>query len=142
MRPPPRRRRGPWRWVGLGALAFLGLVVLVIAAAVVWLHTGAGAQKVASFLVAQARDSSRGQLAVRTIEIRGFLTICANDVELRDPDGNPAVAADRLCLHVNPLALNANKVLLSDVELVRPRIDIAAVETPDGKAATTLSRAL
>jgi hypothetical protein len=79
---------------------------------------------------------------LRSIEVRGFLTICADDVDLRDPDGNPALAADRVCVHVNPLALRANKILLSDVQLIRPRLDIAAVETPDGKPATTLSRAL
>jgi translocation and assembly module TamB len=130
------------RWFGLGALALLGLVILAIVIAVVWLHTGTGARKVASIVTDKARNSIRGNLAVRTIEVRGFLTICADDVDLRDPDGNPALAADRVCVHVNPLALRANKVLLSDVQLVRPRIDIAAVETADGKPATTLSRAL
>ena len=140
--PPARPGRGPLRWIGLGALALLGLVILAIVVAVVWLHTGAGARKMASVVVDDARGSIRGRLSVRTIEVRGFLTICADDVDLRDPDGNPAVAADRVCAHVNPLALRTNKVLLSDVQLVRPRIDIAAVETPDGTPATTLSRAL
>lgn len=130
------------RWIGLGALALLALVVLAIVVAVVWLHTGSGAEKAASVVVEQARSSIRGRLSLRSIEVRGFLTICADDVDLRDPEGNPALAADRVCAHVNPLALRTNKVLLSDVQLVRPRIDIAAVETPDGRPATTLSRAL
>ena len=100
------------------------------------------ARKLAGIVTDEARGAIRGLLSLRSIEVRGFLTICADDVDLRDPDGNPALAADRVCLHVNPLALRTNKVLLSDVQLIRPRIDIAAVETPDGKPATTLSRAL
>jgi len=130
------------RWLGLGLLALLGLILLAVVSALVWLHTGTGARKLAGIVTDEARGAIRGLLSLRSIEVRGFLTICADDVDLRDPDGNPALAADRVCLHVNPLALRTNKVLLSDVQLIRPRIDIAAVETPDGKPATTLSRAL
>ena len=105
-------------------------VELAVVSALVWLHTGTGARKLAGIVTDEARGAIRGLLSLRSIEVRGFLTICADDVDLRDPDGNPALAADRVCLHVNPLALRTNKVLLSDVQLIRPRIDIAAVETP------------
>ena len=142
-RPPlrPRRRRAG-RVIGIGAASLLGAVLLAIVVALVWLHTGTGARKLADVVVGQARDAIRGNLAVGSIEVRGFLTICADRVDLRDPDGNPALAADRVCVHVNPVALRANKILLSDVQLIHPRIDIAAVEDSDGKPATTLSRAL
>src|SRR5438874_3995019 len=137
-----RRRRPALRGIGVAAAALLGLVLLAIVVALVWLHTGTGARKLGEAVTEQARNAIRGRLTVRALEVRGFLTICADGVDLRDPDGNPALAADRVCLHVNPIALRTNKVLLSDVQLIRPRIDIAAVETPDGKPATTLSRAL
>ncbi|MFL5311905.1 MAG: translocation/assembly module TamB domain-containing protein [Myxococcales bacterium] len=142
-RPPARRpQRRAMRRIGLAAAALLGLVLLAIVVALVWLHTGTGARKLGEVVTEQGRNAIRGRLTVRTLEVRGFLTICADGVDLRDPDGNPALAADRVCLHVNPIALRTNKVLLSDVQLIRPRIDIATVEGPDGKPATTLSRAL
>ena len=141
---PPGRRRGRrvLRWAGLAAAVLIALVLLAIVGALVWLHTRTGAQKLAGVVTEEARNAIRGRLTVRDIQVRGFLTICADGVDLRDPDGNPALAADRICLHVNPVALRTNKVLLSDVQLIRPRIEIAAVEDPDGKPATTLSRAL
>ena len=137
-----RRRRPALRGIGVAAAALLGLVLLAIVVALVWLHTGTGARKLGEAVTEQARNAIRGRLTVRALEVRGFLTICADGVDLRDPDGNPALAADRVCLHVNPIALRTNKVLLSDVQLIRPRIDIATVTGPDGKPATTLSRAL
>ncbi len=140
-RPPRRPGRRVLRAVGFALAALLAAVLLAIVGALVWLRTGTGAGKLAGIVTEQARNAIRGRLAVRGIEVRG-LTICADAVDLRDPDGNPALAADRVCLHVNPLALRANKVLLSDVQIIRPRIDIATVEGPDGKPATTLSRAL
>ncbi|HWE25863.1 MAG TPA: hypothetical protein VG496_18150, partial [Myxococcales bacterium] len=140
--PSPRKRRTVLRWFGIAALGIVGLVVVVIAAALVWLHTGAGEAKVASIVTNIARNSISGQLSMRSIQVRGFLTICADGIDVRDPDGNPAFAAERFCAHVNPLALRANRALLSDVQLVGARLDIASLEGPDGKPATTLSRAL
>ena len=122
--------------------AALGLVLLGVLGTLVWLHTGSGAREVGGLVADKARGAIRGNFTVRGIELRGLLTICAEQVDLRDPDGNPALAADRICLRINPLALRLNRVLLSDVQLVRPRIDIAAVEEEGGKRATTLSRAL
>ena len=139
-RPPTRRRKR--RVLRRALAALLGLVLLAIVVALVWLHTGTGARKLGAVLTEEAGNAIQGRLTVRALEVRGFLTICADGVDLRDPDGNPALAADRVCLHVNPIALRTNKILLSDVQLIRPRIDIATVEGPDGKPATTLSRAL
>ena len=144
VRPPARRRR--WgralRGAGIVVGTALGLVLLGVLGTLVWLHTGSGAREVGGLVADKARGAIRGNFTVRGIELRGLLTICAEQVDLRDPDGNPALAADRICLRINPLALRLNRVLLSDVQLVRPRIDIAAVEEEGGKRATTLSRAL
>jgi len=142
-RPPlrPSRWRRTLRGAGIALGVVIGIAVLAIAAVLVWLHTGGGGRTVAAIVADKARGAISGNLSVRGIEMRGLWGICAEQVDLRDPDGNPALAADRICLHVNPLALRLNRVLLSDVELVRPRLDIATVEA-GGKRATTLSRAL
>ncbi|HKC61690.1 MAG TPA: translocation/assembly module TamB domain-containing protein [Myxococcales bacterium] len=131
-----------FRVAGIASAAVIGVVLLGIVVALAWLHTGGGAHQLGELVTGKARGAIRGNLTVRGIQVRGLLTICADQVDLRDPDGNPALAADRVCLRVNPLALRANKVLVSDVQLVRPRIDIAAVVEPDGRRTTTLSRAL
>ena len=86
--------------------------------------------------------STQGSLKVRALHVSGFLKICADGVDLRDPDGNRTLAAERVCVKVNPLALKAKRLWVSEAVLEKPWIEIAAVEGPDGKPATTLSRAL
>ena len=144
--PQPPVWRGPGRrvlrgvWIGLAAVA--GLVLLAVVVALVWLHTGGGARELGRVVTDQARQAIQGSLSVRSIEVRGFLNICADGVDLRDPDGNLVLRADRVCVHVNPIALKTNKVLLRDVQIVRPWIDIATVQDAEGKPTTTLARAL
>ena len=152
MRPPPPApraaapRKAGWRKAGrilllvLGAL--VGFVLLVIVGALLWLHTGAGREELGRFVGYQARNSIKGDLRIRNIRITGFLDLCVDGVDLRDPDGNEVIRARQLCLHVSPLALRANKVLLSGVKLEEPWVDIATVKGPGGVGTTTLARAL
>ena len=148
--PPPPRAPAPakagWRRAGRILLLALGTLVallLVIAlGALVWLHTGTGREELGRVVAYEARSSIKGDLRIKDIRVTGFLNLCVDGVDLRDPDGNQVIRADRLCLHVNPVALRANKVLLSDVRLEQPWIDIATVQGPDGVATTTLARAV
>ncbi len=148
-RPPPRKPpRSGWRKAGrvlfivLGTL--LSLLVLAIGGALVWLHSGGGREELGKLVTSEARNAIKGDLRVKDIRVTGFLDICVDGVELRDPEGNPVIKASRLCLHVNPLALRANKVLLSKVRLDDPWIEIATIPDPDkpGAMTTTLSRAV
>jgi hypothetical protein len=128
--------------IGIALGVLFGLVLLAIVGALIWLHTGGGAATLGRIVTREAANSIQGQLRVANIEVRGFLSICADGVDLRDPDGNDVMRAERACVHVNPLALRAHKVLLSELRLVRPWIQTATVEGPDGKPTTTLARAL
>jgi translocation and assembly module TamB len=142
----PAPRRPGWRSAGriLMALAgaLLALVLLALGVGLVWLHSGNGRQQLASLVTHQARDAIKGSLTVRSIRVAGFLDLCVEGFELRDPEGVEVLRAQRLCVHVNPLALRVNKVLLSQVRLEQPWLDVAAVPGPDGVPTTTLARAL
>ena len=152
MRPPPPAPKVPLKpgWRRAGRLLFIvfgtlvALLLLAIGGGLVWLHTGGGREELGYLVTQQARNAIKGDLRVRAIRVTGFLNLCVDGVELRDPDGNPVIKASRLCLHVNPLALRVNKVLLSKVRLEEPWIDIATVPDPakTGATTTTLARAL
>ncbi len=145
--PNPARQRRPrksgWRRAGrvasIAALSLLGLVVLAIVAALVWLHTGRGSGELGRYLANQARNAIQGDLRIGAIHVSGFLHICVDGVELRDPDGHRVVTADRACVRIEPLALRAHKVIITEAQLERPWIEIAKVP---GTGETTLQRAI
>ena len=133
------------RIVGVVFLGLLLLLVLAVGGAWFWLRTGKGSEELARFITHQAQSSIKGDLRLRGLRISGFLDLCATGIDLRDPDGNRVLSADRVCLHLNPLALKANKVLLSKVQIEKLALEIATVPERGGKpgaTTTTLSRAI
>jgi len=130
------------RGVALGAAILACIVLLAIVGALVWLHTGGGARTLGREVTKQAQEAIQGRLDVARIDVTGFLRVCADGVHLSDPDGNEVLRAERVCVHVDPIALKAHKINVSELRLVRPWIDVASVTGPDGKPTTTLSRAL
>jgi autotransporter translocation and assembly factor TamB len=147
--PPRQARREPrllkpgWRTAGriiwIAALSLLGLVVLAIVAVLVWLHTGRGAGELGRYVTDEARNAIQGDLRVGAIHVGGFLHICVDGVDLRDPDGHRVLSADRACVQLQPLALKAHRVVITEAQLERPWIEIAKVP---GTAETTLQRAI
>src|SRR5262249_35566382 len=106
---PPRQLRPRWRKAGralwIGFFSLLGLVVLAVVGALVWLHTSGGRETLGRFVAEQARSSIQGDLRVKQIRVGGFLDVCVDGVELRDPDGNKVLAAERACVSIKPLPL-------------------------------------
>jgi translocation and assembly module TamB len=139
----PRHRKTRWRTAGrimwIAALSLLGLVALAIMAALVWLHTGRGAEQLGRYVANEARNAIQGDLRVGAIHVGGFLHICVDGVDLRDPDGHRVLTADRACVRLQPLALKAHRVVVTEAQLERPWIEIAKVP---GTAETTLQRAI
>jgi translocation and assembly module TamB len=145
----PRPPRSPWRKagrrLGIGILALFGLVLLAIGVAVVWLHTGRGAEELGRYVTNEARNAIQGDLRVEAIHVSGFLRVCVDGVELRDPEGHRVLTAERACVKLQPLALKAHRIIVTEAQLTKPWIEIAKVpasaETP-GTAETTLQRAI
>ena len=129
------------RGLAIGTAAFAGVVLLAIVAGLVWLHTGGGARTLGREVTKQAQEAIQGRLEVARIDVTGFLRVCADGVHLSDPDGNEVLRAERVCVHVDPIALKVHRINVSELYGVRPWIDVASVTGPDGKPTTTLSRA-
>jgi len=125
--------------VWLVFLSFLGFVVLAIGSALVWLHTQSGIEELGKLVTDQARAAIQGDLKIRGVQVRGFIRICAQNVELRDPDNHKVASADRACISLSPLALVRHQIVLREVELDKPWLEIASIP---GTKDTTLSRAL
>src|SRR5258708_40123894 len=98
MRPPPQPRplKPAWRKAGrivcIALLSVLGFVVLAVVVALVWLHSGRGAEELGRFVAQEPRLPIAGHLPVRDIRTGGFLHLCAPGVEGREPPGHPRVA--------------------------------------------------
>ena len=122
--------------ISLGAL--LGFVLLAVVVALVWLRTGTGADELGRFATNEARNAIAGDLKVKAIHVKGF-QICVDGAELRDPEGHPVAKAERACVRLRPLALKSHRVALTEVQLIRPWIEIARIP---GTTETTLSRAV
>ncbi|HET7788903.1 MAG TPA: translocation/assembly module TamB domain-containing protein [Myxococcales bacterium] len=120
-------------------LSLVGLLAVAVIAAVIWLHTGAGAAQVARLVTEKARGAIQGDLRVQAVHVGGFLRVCVDGVELRDPDGNTALRAERACVKLQPLPLAAHDVVVTEALLEKPWIEIAKVP---GTSETTLQRAI
>ncbi|HEY5676688.1 MAG TPA: hypothetical protein VIR81_07885, partial [Myxococcales bacterium] len=120
-------------------LSLVGLLAVAVIAAVIWLHTGAGAAQVARLVTEKARGAIQGDLRVQAVHVGGFLRVCVDGVELRDPDGHTALRAERACVKLQPLPLAAHDVVVTEALLEKPWIEIAKVP---GTSETTLQRAI
>src|SRR2546430_564275 len=86
MRTQPRPRRKGWRLLGRALLGALALLVVALLGAVIWLHTGAGERSVAGIVVSQVKGAIRGDLRLGSVQVGGFLHVCVDGIELRDPE--------------------------------------------------------
>jgi translocation and assembly module TamB len=127
------------RVLRIGLFSLFGFLLLAIVAALVWLHTGRGAEELGRYVANEARTAIQGDLRIGAIHVSGFLRICVDGLELRDPDGHRVLSAERACVRIQPLALKAHRIVLTEARLEKPWIEIAKIP---GSAETTLQRAI
>jgi translocation and assembly module TamB len=141
----PRPRRTGWRKAGRVLLISIGsvvaFVVLAVVALLLWLHTGTGAEELGRFVANEARTAIAGDIKVRDIRVGGFVHVCLDGAELRDPVGHKVLAAQSICVDISPLALRSHHVQVNSVRLEKPWLEIASV-TVQGAPTTTLAQAL
>ncbi len=138
-RPPRSGWRRVRRVVRIAGLALFGLLALAVVVSLAWLHSGRGAEKLGHYVANEARNAIEGDLRIGAIHVSGWLRVCVDGVDLRDPEGHRVLTADRACVRLRPLALRAHKVIITEAQLERPWIEIAKVP---GSAETTLQRAI
>jgi len=125
--------------LGIAGLSFLGFLILAVGVAVVWLHTGTGRETLGRYVANEARNAIQGNLRLHDIVVSGFLRVCADGAELRDPEGHLALRARRVCVQLQPLALQAHRIVIGEAQLDQPWVEIAKVP---GTSETTLARAI
>ncbi|HTO95841.1 MAG TPA: translocation/assembly module TamB domain-containing protein [Myxococcales bacterium] len=123
----------------IASLAVLGFALLAIGSVLAWLGTKSGAEELARFVANETRNAIEGDLRVRALRVGGFLRVCAEGVELRDPSENKVLSADRVCASVAPLALLRQQVVIRQALVERPWVEIARAK---GSSQTTLQRAI
>lgn len=109
----PRRRE--WlRRLGIGALSLVSLVLVVVVAALAYVATASGGERLRRLVVERANAAIEGTLTVGKLSLRGPHLVLG-DVELRDPDGDVVAG------------ISGVEVRVRLVPLLRRRLDVALV---------------
>ncbi|HSP19854.1 MAG TPA: translocation/assembly module TamB, partial [Myxococcaceae bacterium] len=120
--PAPRRPRRRWvRGVLWGVLGLVGLIVLLVGGALLYVQTAAGSARVLALGVRAANDALAGKLAARSVEIHGG-HIVLRDVSLETPEGERVAHVDTLELRVGLFALVRKTVHLRLVRIDHPEV--------------------
>ena len=116
---PPTRRRRRALWFAGGALC--GVILLLIAAAPTLLSTSRGA----AALTAHINKRIPGQVTVSNLRLAWFSGQSADGLTIRDPQGQPALSADRITLDDATLwSLLTGTRDLGTVRLAKPTLII------------------
>ncbi len=120
------------RWLkrlGWALLALVGVVLLVVGGALVFLQTGAGGKWARDQVVTRANEAIKGSLEVDSVRLRGF-TLVLEGVRLFDPEGELVAEVERLSAAVRPGQLLSRTVHVEAVEVTRPGLYL--VQEADG----------
>ncbi|HZA13716.1 MAG TPA: AsmA family protein [Myxococcaceae bacterium] len=127
------------RWLkrlALIAVAVLAALLLIVAGAVLFLHTERGGRLARDLLLSQVGESISGTLEVGSVRFRGP-RLHLTDVVLRDPEGEVVARIDEVDVKVGPAALLRKTIHVEFLRLARP--DLRVVQDERG---TNLQRAL
>jgi translocation and assembly module TamB len=127
------------KWVrrlALIAAALLAAVLLLVAGAVLFLHTERGGRLASEQVLGRVSESISGTLEIGALQFRGS-RLHLTDVVLRDPDGEVVARIDAVDVKIGPLALFRKTIHIESLRLVRP--DLRIVQDERG---TNLQRAL
>jgi autotransporter translocation and assembly factor TamB len=117
IRPPLARRllRGTGRWSLRVGVALVALVLLVVGAALIVLHTDWGRARVLGLTLELVGGLFEGQIVAARMEGSPFGTLVLVDVEVLTPDGTVAIAASRVEVEADLLDLLDSHVRLLHV---------------------------
>jgi translocation and assembly module TamB len=120
----------PVRWIKRILLGTLGLVVVVVATALIVLHTDWGRGIVRSQVEARLNQMIVGGAKVGKIEGSALGELTVHDVVLNGPDKKPAISIKKLKLRLGIAPLLSNQVRIGG--LVAEDVDVDLRRDPDG----------
>lgn len=120
----PKVRRSWWRrvlrWLAIGVGAVVGLVVLVVGAVLVLLHTDWGRATAVRLGLGAFNDTIRGEVRVERLEGSVFGSFAVVGAEVLDPEGVVVASAARIEVEWDPWALLDERVSVQRALVVEP----------------------
>lgn len=116
------RGRKVLRWGTRIFLGFIGLIVIAIAGALIFIHTDRGREFVRGQVQAKLADTFIGGATIGKIEGSPFGELVLNDLVINDPEGKPAIQVKRLAIELALLPLirqeaRLQSVIASDIDV-------------------------
>jgi uncharacterized protein involved in outer membrane biogenesis len=109
------RGRKVIRWSTRIFLGLVGLIVIAIAGALIFLHTDRGRAFVRDQVATKLHDTFVGGATIGSIEGSPFGELVLTDLVINDPEGQPAVKVKRLAIEIALLPLIRQEARLTSV---------------------------
>lgn len=119
------------RWLLIGGLVLVVLVVAAVGGGILWLRTSSGGEFVRGQIERRLGDLVNGEVRLSGVEGDILTGIVLHDFALVGEDGVALVEAERIRVAYALAPFFDRRVALARVELVRP--DIALVRNADGR---------
>ncbi|MCY1081946.1 translocation/assembly module TamB domain-containing protein [Archangium lansingense] len=116
---PPRKHRG--RWLLWGLLGLLGLVLVLVAGALIYLTGPAGEARLQALVVQQANEQLSGKLEVGGLDL-GLRSVVLTGLKLYDPEGELVAEVDRVEARLALAPLLRKHVVLSSARVEQPHL--------------------
>ena len=116
---PPRRRWG--RRLLWGLLGLLGLVLVLVTGALIYVTTPPGEARLRAFAVEQANKQLSGRVEIGGLDLK-LLSVDLTGVKLYDPEGELVAEVGRVRTRVPLLPLLGKHVILRDAHLEQPHL--------------------
>ncbi len=116
---PPPRRRG--RWLLWSLLGVLGLVLVLVVGALLYLTSPAGEVRVRALVVEQANTQLSGRLEVGGLEL-GLNSLVLTGVKLYDPEGELVAEVDRVEARLALAPLLRKHIVLRSARVEQPHL--------------------
>lgn len=119
------QKRPLWRrilkWSAVGLASLVGLVVLLVSAVLLLLHTDWGRAQAVRIGLSFLNDSIRGSVHVERLEGSVLDELAVVGAEIRDPEGNVVASVARIEVGWDPFALIDGRVVVHRVDVQEPR---------------------
>jgi|GEM_PF-3198795 len=116
------------RWVRRIVLGIVGLVVAVVAIALIVIHTDWGREQLRQQVIAAMHDGFPGGVQIGRLDGSVLGDLVLRDVVINDFDGKPAISAKTVTLNVGFRSLLSNEIKLESLVLDGLVVDVKMVE--------------